>query len=338
MISRRQPGLEINKLYKRISEIIDDNSDFLIITHAYPDGDSLGSQIALYKLISLLKKNAAVICNSELPYQYKFLPYLDKIGKDLKEIKDYGKGYVCICLDCADEFRMNLDFKVLKSNVKYIINIDHHKNNSNFGDLNIVDTGKSATAEILYELIQKHYPELIDHEIALGIYVGILTDTGKFQYSNTNYAVHKAVSELLKFNINPSRIYKHIYENEPLARFKLIRLILQRIEYVDSSGLIYSYVLEKDFKKLDLPFSAQDGVINLLRSAEKVKIAALIKQTAGKCYKISLRTSDKDIDLFRIASSFNGGGHRMASAYSDNGSLRTVINNLKKAVIDNIKL
>jgi phosphoesterase RecJ-like protein len=330
--------LEINKSYKRISEIIHDNDNFLIITHAYPDGDSLGSQIALYKLISLLKKNVTAICNSELPYQYKFLPYLNKIGKDFKEIEDRGKEYICICLDCADEFRMDLDFKALKSNVKYIINMDHHKNNSNFGDLDIVDTGKSATAEILYELIQKHYPKLLDHEIALGIYVGILTDTGKFQYSNTNYTVHKAVSELLKFNINPSQVYKCIYENEPLARFKLIQLVLQRIKYIDSYGLIYSYTLEKDFKKLDLPFSAQDGVINLLRTAEKVKIAALIKQTAGKSYKISLRTSDKNIDLFRIASSFNGGGHRMASAYSDNGSLSTVINNLKKAVEDNIKL
>ncbi len=330
--------MDINKLYKQISEIIDENDNFLIITHAYPDGDSLGSQIALYQLISLLKKNAAAICSSELPYQYEFLPYFNKISRDLREIKNYGKGKICFCLDCADEFRMNLDFKVLKSNVKYIINIDHHKNNSNFGDLNIVDTGKSATAEILYELIQKHYPKLLNHEIALGIYVGILTDTGKFQYSNTNYAVHEVISELLKFNINPSEVHKYIYENEPLARFKLIQLILQRIKYVDSYGLIYSYILEKDFKKLDLPFSAQDGVINLLRSAEKVKIAALIKQTAGKCYKISLRTSNKDIDLFRIASSFNGGGHRMASAYSDNGSLKTVINNLRKAVEDNIKL
>ncbi len=330
--------MDINKLYKQISEIIDENDNFLIITHAYPDGDSLGSQVALYQLLSLLKKNTAAICSSDLPYQYKFLPYLDKISRDLKEIKDFGKGYICFCLDCADEFRMNLDFEVLKSNTKYIINMDHHKNNSNFGDLNIVDTGKSATAEILFELIQKHYPKLLNHEIALGIYVGILTDTGKFQYSNTNYAVHKMVSELLKFNIDPSWINKHIYENEPLGRFKLIQLILQRIKYVDSYGLIYSYILEKDFKNLDLPFSAQDGAIDLLRSAGKVKIAALIKETTGRCFKVSLRTSDKNIDLLRIASSFNGGGHQMASAYSDNGSLRTVINNLKKAVEDNIKL
>lgn len=328
--------MDIDKLYKQVSEIINSNNNFLIITHAYPDGDSLGSQVVLYQLISRLKKNVVAVCNSELPYQYEFLPCLSEIKKDLKEIKNYSKGYVCFCLDCADENRMDLDFEVLKNDAKRIINIDHHINNTGFGHINIVDTGKSATAEILYELIYKYYRELLDQRIALGIYVGILTDTGKFQYSNTNYAVHEVVSNLLKFNLQPSEIHKYIYENEPLTRFKLIQLILKRIEYVDSCGLIYSYVLEKDFKRLNLPFSAQDGVINLLRSANKVRVAALIKQADKKCFKISLRTSDSNIDLVKIASIFKGGGHRMASAYSDNGNLRTVVNNLKKSVRDNI--
>ncbi|MBC8387569.1 MAG: bifunctional oligoribonuclease/PAP phosphatase NrnA [Actinobacteria bacterium] len=324
--------MDTNKLYNQISEIINGNDNFLIITHIYPDGDSLGSQVALYQLISKLKKNVVAVCNSELPYQYKFLPYFNKIKKDLGEINISGKKYICFCLDCADENRMNIDFKVLKDNVKCIINIDHHNKNTNFGDINIVDTKKSATSEILYELIDRYYRKLLDHEIALGIYVGILTDTGKFQYSNTNYAVHKVVSELIKFNLSPSEIYRNIYENESLSRFKLIQLIFQRIEYVKSCGLIYSYVLEKDFKKLNLPYSAQDGVIELLRSVEMVRVAALIKQTGRNCFKISLRTSDSDIDLFKIASNFKGGGHRMASAYSDTGSLRTVINNLKKSI------
>lgn len=328
--------MDINKLYNQISEIINGNDNFLIITHIYPDGDSLGSQVALYQLISKLKKNVVAVCNSELPYQYKFLPYFNKIKKDLGEINISGKGYICFCLDCADENRMNIDFKVLKDNVKCIINIDHHNKNTNFGDINIVDNKKSATSEILYELIDRYYRKLLDHEIALGIYVGILTDTGKFQYSNTNYAVHKVVSDLIKFNLSPSEVYRNIYENESLSRFKLIQLIFQRIEYVKSCGLIYSYVLEKDFKKLNLPYAAQDGVIDLLRSVEVVRVAAMIKQTGRNCFKISLRTSDSDIDLFKIASNFKGGGHRMASAYSDTGSLRTVINNLKKSIKENI--
>ncbi|MDD3818333.1 MAG: bifunctional oligoribonuclease/PAP phosphatase NrnA [Actinomycetota bacterium] len=330
--------MDVNKLYGKISKIIDANNKFVIITHDCPDGDSLGSQIALYQLLVLLKKDVMLVCNCEIPYQYKFLPYIDRIYKNFEKIKksDNNRQYICICLDCADEHRMNLDFKDLKDNFKYIVNIDHHYNNTNFGDLNIVDIKKSATAEILYELISSNYPGMMDDIIAEGIYIGILTDTGKFQYSNTNSDVHKTVSELLKFNVYPSKISKYIYECEPLERFKLIQIVFQRIEFIHSTGLIYSYVLQKDFKKLNLPFSAQDGIIDLLRSAEKVKIAALIKQTEKRCFKISLRTSDSNIDLFKIASKFNGGGHKMASAYADRGSLRTVMNNLKKSVKESI--
>lgn len=328
--------MDKDKLYDKISKIINENKKFLIITHDYPDGDSLGSQVALYQLLYQLKKDVTAVCNSELPYQYSFLPDLNKIKKGIEEIEFSTRGHICFCLDCADENRMNVDFKTLKDNVKFIINIDHHKKNSNFGDLNLVESSSSATSEILYKLIEKHYRKFLNHEIALGIYVGILTDTGKFQYSNTDHMVHRIVSELLKFDISPSKVNKYIYENEPLARFKLIQLVFDRIEYMESSGLIYSYILESDFKKLNLPFSAQDGIITMLRSKEKAKVAALIKQTGKNCFKISLRTSNSGIDLFKVADKFKGGGHRMAAGYSDEGSLKTVINNLKKVVRDNI--
>jgi len=328
--------LDKNKLYDKISEIINENKKFLIITHDYPDGDSLGSQVALYQLLIQLKKDVTAVCNSELPYQYSFLPDLDKIKDGREEINNSTREHICFCLDCADENRMNLDFKALKDNVKFIINIDHHKKNSKFGDLNLVESSSSATSEILYKLIEKHYMKFLNHKMALGIYVGILTDTGKFQYSNTSHMVHRIVSELLKFDISPYKIHKYIYENEPLTRFKLIKLVFDRIEYIESSGLIYSYILENDFKKLNLPFSAQDGIITMLRSKEKAKVAALIRQTGRDCFKISLRTSDRGVDLFKVANKFGGGGHRMAAGYSDKGSLRTVINNLKKAVRDNI--
>jgi len=328
--------LDKNKLYDKIAKIIKENKKFLIITHDYPDGDSLGSQVALYQLLSQLKKDVTSLCNSELPYQYSFLPDLDKIKTSMEEIDLSTREYICFCLDCADENRMNIDFKELKKNVKFIINIDHHKKNTNFGDLNLVESRSSATAEIIYKIVEKHYKKFLNHKMVLGIYVGILTDTGKFQYSNTSYDVHRIVSKLLKFDISPSKIHKYIYENEPLARFKLIKLVFDRINYIESSGLIYSYILENDFKKLNLPFSAQDGIITMLRSKEKVKVAALIKQTGKNIFKISLRTSDSDVDLFKVTGKFGGGGHRMAAGYSDRGSLKRVINNLIKAVKDNI--
>ncbi|MEA2015350.1 MAG: DHH family phosphoesterase [Actinomycetota bacterium] len=324
--------MDIQNLYSQVSEVIDNNKDFIIITHANSDGDSLGSQEALYQLLLLLKKNVVSVCESELPYQYGFLPDYNEIKSDLEWIEGKNKDYVCFCLDCADEYRMNIDFKKIKESSKLIINIDHHHNNTNFGNINIVDTQKSATAEILYDLISTFYKNLMNKDIALGIYIGILTDTGNFQYSNTNYRVHEVVSELLKFDLDLGKIHKSIYESEPLERFKLMQLVLQRIGYVESLGLIYSYVLNRDFQKLNLPLSAQDGLINLLRSAEKVRVAALIKQIEKGKFKISIRTSDNNINLFDVASRFGGGGHKKAAGYADKGSLRTVINNLKKAV------
>ncbi len=327
--------MDKDNLYDKVSKIINENKKFLIITHYFPDGDSLGSMVALYQLFCQLKKDVILFCNSELPYQYDFLPGTSQIKKSFDGIKLQGKEYVCFCLDCADEDRMKIDFKKLKDNSKLIINIDHHNKNSNFGDLNLVESNSSATSEIIYRLIEKHFKKFLNHKIAMGIYVGILTDTGKFQYKSTNHTVHRIVSELLKFDISPYKVHKKIYENEPLERFKLIQLVFERMEYIESSGLIYSYILEKDFKRLNLPFSAQDGIVTMLRSKKDVKIAALLKETSKNCFKISLRTSSGNIDLVKVANEFGGGGHRMAAGYSDKGNLKTVIGNLKKAVRDN---
>ena len=146
--------MDKDKLYDKISKIINENKKFLIITHDYPDGDSLGSQVALYQLLYQLKKDVTSLCSGELPYQYSFLPDLDKIKTSMEKIDLSAREHICFCLDCADKNRMNIDFKELKKNVKFIINIDHHKKNTNFGDLNLVESRNSATAEIIYKIIE----------------------------------------------------------------------------------------------------------------------------------------------------------------------------------------
>lgn len=322
--------------YKKLFDIIEKNNKFLIITHDFPDGDCLGSQIALFELFKRLKKQVAMFCSSEIPYQYSFLPSVNFIKKDFNslhsEINCKNKECVCFCLDSADASRFELDLNELKEKISFLINIDHHLGNSMYGDLNIVNPAKSATAEIIYEFMNSYYKDLIDHKIAVGLYTGILTDTGRFQYENTTKNVHKIISHLLEFDIIPSDIYSYIYENEPFERFKLIELVLRRLK-VDSSGkLIYSYVLQKDFKRLNLPFSAHDGIIELLRTAAGVKIAALFKQVKNDFFKVSLRSSDRRFSVADIASKFGGGGHKLAAAYSHVGPLNKVIENLIKEV------
>jgi phosphoesterase RecJ-like protein len=317
-------------LFGEISKIIKNNEKFLIVTHDFPDGDSLGCQIAVFELLCNLNKKALMFCNSDIPYQYEFLPHINKIKKSLGDLDTYflEKNCICVCLDSADERRFKLDVECLRQKSIVIINVDHHLGNTEYGDINIVNPKKSATAEILYELIDSNFKDLFNYNIAVGIYTGILTDTGRFQYENTTSSVHKIVSHLLELGVDPPEVFSYVYENEPLNRFKLLEIALKRICVLKSKNLIYSYLLKKDFEKLSLPFSAHDGVIELLRSASDAKIAALFKQVGRGHFKISLRSSDTDYNVAEIASRFGGGGHKRASAYSEKGSLKDVISNL----------
>jgi phosphoesterase RecJ-like protein len=313
--------------FDKIADIIKNNAYFVILTHSYPDGDAIGSSIAFYKLLINMGKKADIVCDSEMPYQYDFLPYVSKVIRDLSGLS-FKKKYVALFLDCADIKRIKVDEKNLRENAKYIINIDHHLSNTDFGDINIIEPSKSATAEIIYTFFDNYFKQYFDKEIAESLYTGILTDTGKFQYSNTTKEVHRIISRLLEYDINPSYIYSSIYEHEPANRFKLLALVLKRVKIINRNTLIYSYILEKDFKKFDLPYSSNDGIIELLRAANNIKVAALFKETGLNAYKVSLRSSRNCIDVSSIANTFGGGGHKMAAAFSVCGKLNIIVKDL----------
>jgi len=319
--------LEFDNNLEKIADILKNNDSFVIFTHSYPDGDAIGSSIAFYKLLLNLGKKAAMVCDSEMPYQYEFLPYINKVIKNISELLVKNK-YIALFLDCADIKRINIDEEKLRENAHYIINIDHHLSNTNFGQINIVDSSKSATAEIIFSFFDKYFKKYFDKEIAESLYTGILTDTGKFQYSNTTKEVHRIVSLLLEYDINPSSIFSNIYENEPANRFKLLAIVLKRVKITQGNYLIYSYILEKDFKEFDLPYSANDGIIELLRSAAGIKVAALFKEIEPDTYKISLRASNNGVNLAKIADSFGGGGHKSAAAFSSCGKLNVIVKEL----------
>jgi phosphoesterase RecJ-like protein len=317
--------------FEKIADILKNNDNFVVFTHSYPDGDAIGSSIAFYKLLLNLGKKVDMVCDSEMPYQYDFLPYVNKVIKNLSGLSIKNK-YVALFLDCADIKRVKINEKKLRENAQYIINIDHHLGNTNFGDINIIDSSKSATAEIIFSFFDRYFKKYFDTEIAESLYTGILTDTGKFQYSNTTKEVHRIISLLLEYDINPSNIYSSIYEHEPANRFKLLSLVLKRVKIVPGNYLIYSYILEKDFKKLDLPFSSNDGIIELLRAANDIKVAALFKEIGLNAYKVSLRASNNDVNVARIANSFGGGGHKMAAAFSSCGKLNIIVKDLTQVI------
>jgi phosphoesterase RecJ-like protein len=317
-----------------ILDAIEKNTDFLLFTHCYPDGDGLGSILSFYKMLKNLNKNVYAVCSSEMPYQYKFLSNSEVIIRSIEDIND-NKKYISVFLDCADSARIKIDYEAVAIKSEKIINIDHHMSNTYFGDINIVFPDKSATCEIVYLLFKKYFNEKIDRDIAEALYTGILTDTGKFQYSNTTKEVHKIISDLLEYEINPSRIYSCIYENEPAGRFRLLAIVFKRSRILKSNNLIYSYIKMKDFNRLNLPFSANDGIIEILRTAKDIKVAALFKEVKKNIYKVSLRSSDESVNVASVAEIFGGGGHKMASAYVAEGGLKKSVADLDKAISNN---
>ncbi|MCG9478834.1 MAG: bifunctional oligoribonuclease/PAP phosphatase NrnA [Actinomycetia bacterium] len=323
--------MSTDKDIDKFVKIIKDNNLFLILSHLFPDGDSLGSQTALHCLLERLGKQSYIICQDDIPYQYRFLPGLDEVKNNFEDLM-LEQEPVTICLDCAEEKRMGIDFKALKQKSRTIINIDHHINNSHYGDINLIDSQKSATAQILFEIMDKFFDGYMNRDIALGIYTGILTDTGRFQYENTTAQVHRIVSSLLEQGIVPAEIFSNIYENDPFNRIKLLERVFKRIRFVPDKQVIYSFTLQEDFQQLGLPFSAQDGIIEILRGIEDVKIAALIKQVDNHHYKISLRTSRKDLNVANLAARFGGGGHQMAAAYSREGDIERIAKDLLDSV------
>ncbi len=327
--------MDFSKEDENLRNILENNVNFLLFTHAFPDGDAIGSVVALYKFLKKNKKNVFIICNSEIPYQYSFMAETKNILKSLEGIVGNNE-YIAIFADCADIGRTRIDFNFIKKSSKIIINIDHHLSNTYFGDLNIVFPEKSATCEIIYNIFKKYFPKDIDRDIAEALYTGILTDTGKFQYSNTTKTVHKIISDLIEYNINPSRIYNSIYENEPANRFRLLAIVFKRTKMLQGNNLIYSYIKMRDLDKLKLPFSSNDGIIELLRTAKNIKVAALFKEVKKNKYKVSLRSADDSVNVALIAEKFGGGGHKMASAYAVTGNLKKNIKKLNELIRINL--
>lgn len=208
---------------EKVIACIKSNRRFLITTHLNLEGDALGSEIAFFRLLKSMGKQASIINQDSTPLEYSFLPGINKIKKFKKNYRNIR--FDCfVVLDCSDLVRCGEVSKINKSH-KTLLNIDHHISNVGFGHINWIESNASSTAEMIYKLYRKlHLP--IDRSTAIALYVGILTDTGSFHYPNTNSLTHRIVSELLKFNLDTTQIYKNIYENIPFEGMKLLSKIL----------------------------------------------------------------------------------------------------------------
>ncbi len=320
------------RIMDRIVRQLKDGQRILLASHSNPDGDAIGSLIALGCALSKLNKQTTLFNPSPIPAVYRFLPSVDRISGCLSQAQSFDTA---IILDCGDFSRIG-DAASMVSQIPVIINIDHHISNTCFGHCQLVDTSACATAEIVYRLIRA-LDVAIDKDIATSIYTGILTDTGSFRFSNTNQAAFAISQEMIRFGVEPYWVAQHVFGTYSLGRIKLLNLALDSIEISPNGKLSMMTVTMSMMDATGTHPEDVDGLINYARRIEDVKVAALIlEQKDGLneadchgCYHVSLR-SDGTVDVAAIANTFGGGGHFSAAGFQINATLA----DLKLRIID----
>lgn len=308
---------------EQILQHIKNSGRILIASHAEPDGDCLGSLVALGLALSKLDKTTTLFNPSPIPAVYRFLPGVELIVTQINETEPYD---LAIILDCGDIVRIGEDSSVVDQ-IPIVVNIDHHASNTGFGHLQLIDTDACATAEIIYRLI-KALEIPFDKAIATSIYLGILTDTGSFRFSNTNPAAFAISKTMTDMGVEPHAVAQHVFGTYSLGRIKLLNMALNSIEISENGKLSLMTVSRSMLNATGTSTEDIDGLINYARRIEDVKVAALIheiKNGAGKFtnmnrYHVSLR-SDNSVDVAKIASKFGGGGHTSAAGFQIESTL-----------------
>lgn len=297
------------------------NKSFLITSHVNPEGDALGAELALYRILRKLGKSVVIVNEDNLPYGYEFLPGTDSI----KKYKDNLKiDFDCfVALDCSDLKRTGEVYR-LNSRKKTILNIDHHVSNRAFGTVNWIEPYASSCSEMIYRLHKKLRLEM-DKETALSLYTGIVSDTGSFRYSNTASSTHRVAAELLRYNLDVAGVYRNVYENIPLADMKLLTRLLPEMRAAAGGKIIWFALRRGKLRDKRLSFDLAENLLTFARAVKGVQVAALFKENLGVRdeIRVNLRSQGK-VDVNKIAQFFGGGGHKAASGITMRGSIESV--------------
>jgi phosphoesterase RecJ-like protein len=307
-----------------VADAIRANDRFLLVTHENPDGDALGSILAMKLALDTLGKDAVMFVGGEmtLPPDYDFLP-LDDLARTLPD--DVGER-VILALDSATAARTQLDPAVLEA-AALTIDVDHHHDNTRFGTINLVVPDASSTGEIVRDLLAELGVDLTP-EIAEAIYIALVTDTGRFQYTNTTQKAHALAIELMGYDVVPQDVYRRIYESVPFERQQLIGRALSRARRYENGRMIASYLLRNDFQELGVGEEYAEGVIDDLRKVKGVELAMTIREPPeppGAKRRISMRSATDALDVSAIARQRGGGGHMRAAGFSTDESIEDVI-------------
>ncbi len=316
---------------ERVVDELRSSERFLLTTHEGPDGDALGSLLAVHQVLGQLGKDSVMFLGAKefpLAVEYRFLPLEEVFHEPPADVVDR----TLVFLDCGNIDRMPVDF--LQREGARIVNIDHHHDNTRFGSVNLVDTEASCTAEIVLE-VAKQLGAQITPEIASALYVGLVTDTGRFMYENTGAGAHRMAAELIDAGVDVNDTYRRLYERVPVEKLRLVARALEKIERFDDQRLAITYIGTEDYEATGAGEVLTEGIIDFLRGLEGTAVAAVIRdKTDGgrSARKVSLRSTDGTVDVSAIARIHGGGGHRRAAGFGSDLSYAELVEFLRAEV------
>ena len=309
----------------------------LLTTHENPDGDALGSLLAMHWVLKQIGKDSVMYMSPDefpLSHEYRDFTFDDLVGAPPDDIDER----VVMFLDCGNIDRMPVDF--LQRDGIHILNVDHHHDNTRFGTVNLVSPEASCTAEIVFGLAAELGAE-ITPRIADALYVGLVTDTGRFMYENTSPAAHRMAAALIEAGVDAHRVYRRLYEDLPFARLLLLSRALERVARYDDGGVTLAALARKDFEETGALETDSEGIIDQLRSVEGTKVAVLVREQIAEdrrgLSKVSLRATDGSVDVSIIARRLGGGGHRQAAGASTELSLDEVVELIRAQVAEQLQ-
>jgi phosphoesterase RecJ-like protein len=317
----------------KVINVLNRYNRFLITTHKDPEGDSLGSQLGLFGLLSQLGKAAYRVNEDPVPPTYRFLPWNEKIiTVDKSPILRHID--VLLVVDCPNKERIGKTAEYITGE-RLVVNIDHHISNDGFGGVNWIDPEASAAGEMIYRLF-KRMKMSINREESMCIYAAILTDTGSFRYGNTSSRVHRIASELLRYGLNPQKIASSIYEAKRPQALKLLAMTLGTLNISDDGKIAWVKITNEMFRSSGAYSNEIEGFVDYPRLLGGVKVAILFRETSKENeIKVSMRAKG-GVNVNNIASHFGGGGHQAASGCLVKGPMdeveRVVIERVKKEV------
>jgi len=305
-------------MLKKINELVETGRSFLVTTHESPDGDAVGSSLALANYLVELGKDVTVHICDPVPEVYAFLPMAGEVVTALPE-RDYD---VCFVLDVGEFRRAGAQVAAAAGRIGAFVNLDHHKTRDEFGLYNLIDSTAAATGILIYRLIREAERE-VSLAVALCIYVATITDTGSFRYSNANPEAFAVAGEMIAKGVNAWDISSQLYESQPRPRLELLALALATLAFSECGRFASLTVTLDMYENTGSDAELTDGFINYPRSVRGVEVAIFFRQLSEKAFKVGFRSKGA-VDVSRLAEGFGGGGHHNAAGCVVEGGIDEV--------------